>query len=188
MVQFNIDGKILLRLSINEELDILTQNEYESFLMDKNGNLKALAPPPEPEIRLPIAKFKQLDDYDICDAPQRPNAYIRFIEKSADELDGEVEYDVDEEDTTWLSIMNEQRDEQNLNPISVDTLELLMDRLEKESYFQVSWSMYVYELGSHNGGFSENSFEKLFVLFSRFIFFLVYKKPKKIFLILLKSF
>ncbi|ENN81480.1 hypothetical protein YQE_02172, partial [Dendroctonus ponderosae] len=87
---------------------------------------------------LPEACYKELDDYNICDAPPRPNAYIRFIEKSTEELDGEVEYDVDEEDTAWLNIMNEKREEQGLAPVSVDSLELLMDRLEKESYFQAA--------------------------------------------------
>lgn len=80
-----------------------------------------------------------ISDYNerVCDAPPRPNAYIRFIEKSAEELDGEVEYDVDEEDTAWLAILNKQRTKHGLPLVSVDTLELLMDRLEKESYFQV---------------------------------------------------
>lgn len=49
-----------------------------------------------------------------------------------------MEYDVDEEDTTWLAIMNERRAAQNLGPVSVDMLELLMDRLEKESYFHAA--------------------------------------------------
>lgn len=48
-----------------------------------------------------------------------------------------VEYDVDEEDTAWLSLMNQRREAAGLAPVSVDSLELLMDRLEKESYFQV---------------------------------------------------
>lgn len=45
---------------------------------------------------------------------------------------------MDEEDTAWLTIINKTRAKQGLQPVSVDTLELLMDRLEKESYFQVS--------------------------------------------------
>lgn len=53
-------------------------------------------------------------------------------------MDGEIEYDLDEEDAAWLSIMNEARTELGLPCVSVDTFELLMDRLEKESYFQVS--------------------------------------------------
>jgi bromodomain and PHD finger-containing protein 1 len=136
-VQFHIDEKII-RLSINEELDMISTEEYEAMLLDQNANLKALKPPEETVIKLPEASFKEVEDYNICDAPPRQNAYIRFIEKSAEEQDGEIEYDVDEEDTMWLDIMNSQREQQNLNPISVDTLEQLMDRLEKESYFQAA--------------------------------------------------
>ena len=60
-----------------------------------------------------------------------------FIEKSVDELDEEVEYDMDEEDVAWLDITNQQRKERGLAPVKDADLELLMDRLEKESYFQV---------------------------------------------------
>lgn len=62
----------------------------------------------------------------------------RFIEKSPEELDGEIEYDVDEEDAIWLDRMNKERAETGLSNVSIDTLELLMDRLEKESYFQTT--------------------------------------------------
>lgn len=68
----------------------------------------------------------------------------RFIERSAEELDGEVEYDMDEEDCAWLSIINEQRAAAGLPDVPVDTFELLMDRLEKESYFQVIYYFEVY--------------------------------------------
>lgn len=95
----------------------------------------------ETRISLPEASFKILSSYNITDAPPRPTlAYIRFIEKSAEELDGEVEYDMDEEDTAWLSIINERRADQNLPPVPVDAFELLMDRLEKESYFMMQVS------------------------------------------------
>lgn len=62
----------------------------------------------------------------------------RFIEKSPEELDGEIEYDVDEEDAIWLERMNKERAETGLSAVAIDTLELLMDRLEKESYFQTT--------------------------------------------------
>lgn len=65
----------------------------------------------------------------------------RFIERSVEELDGEVEYDLDEEDAAWLAIINEQRSANSLPELSVDSFELLMDRLEKESYFQVVKSL-----------------------------------------------
>lgn len=61
----------------------------------------------------------------------------RFIEKSVEELDGEVEYDMDEEDSAWLEMMNETRAKNDLPPVSMESFELLMDRLEKESYFLV---------------------------------------------------
>lgn len=45
---------------------------------------------PEPVFSLPEPTYRLVTDYNICDAPPRPNAYIRFIEKSTEELDGEV--------------------------------------------------------------------------------------------------
>lgn len=65
--------------------------------------------------------------------------FHRFIERSAEEMDGEVEYDMDEEDAAWLGIINEKRKSGGIPEVSIDTFELLMDRLEKESYFQVIW-------------------------------------------------
>lgn len=130
IIQLEINGEIV-RININESLDVQSKEDFP------DDDVKP-ALEPEPPISLPEAVFKKLDTYNICDAPPRPNAYIRFIEKSAEELDGEVEYDVDEEDTAWLSIMNEKREAQGLAPVSVDSLELLMDRLEKESYFQAA--------------------------------------------------
>lgn len=61
----------------------------------------------------------------------------RFIEKSVEELDTEVEYDMDEEDAAWLQIINERRESSGLVGVSIESFELLMDRLEKESYFLV---------------------------------------------------
>ncbi|XP_015430480.1 PREDICTED: peregrin [Dufourea novaeangliae] len=88
---------------------------------------------------LPVAMVKELDGYEqqLGEAEALPNSYIRFMERSGEELDGEVEYDLDEEDTAWLSIVNERRLASGLSPpLEPDTFELLMDRLEKESYFQ----------------------------------------------------
>ncbi|XP_012280063.1 peregrin isoform X2 [Orussus abietinus] len=88
---------------------------------------------------LPVASVKELDGYElqIGEAEPLPNSYVRFMERSGEELDGEVEYDLDEEDSAWLSIVNERRLASGLAPpMEADTFELLMDRLEKESYFQ----------------------------------------------------
>lgn len=136
VVQFEIDGKSI-KVSTVDSIPTITADEYQKLV--ENGEAPQLTEPiAEAHIPLPEAKFKKIENYSICDAPTRPNAYIRFIEKSPEELDCEVEYDVDEDDTMWLQHMNESRSESSLNPVSVDTLELLMDRLEKESYFQAA--------------------------------------------------
>ena len=88
-------------------------------------------------LKLPEAHFVEIDDYEIDDAPPLPSSYYRFIEKTAEEQDEEVEYDMDEEDVAWLNIINEKRTGEGLNKIHEDQFELLMDRLEKESYFHV---------------------------------------------------
>lgn len=61
---------------------------------------------------------------------------VRYIDKSVEELDEEVEYDIDEEDYIWLDIMNDKRRSDGVAPIPQDVFEYLMDRLEKESYFE----------------------------------------------------
>ena len=43
---------------------------------------------------------------------------------------------MDEEDTVWLEIINESRSKKGLSEVTHDQLELLMDRFEKESYFE----------------------------------------------------
>ncbi|XP_037909473.1 peregrin isoform X3 [Hermetia illucens] len=135
-VQFDIDGKSI-KVNAGEDLPIISSEDYHKML--ERGDFGPTPEvPPEPHLKLPVAAFNEIEGYNICDAPARPNAYIRFIEKSAEELDGEVEYDVDEEDTTWLATMNHKREEAGMNPVGIDTLELLMDRLEKESYFQAA--------------------------------------------------
>lgn len=134
---FKFNGKTV-PLPIEDELPVIDVQVYEKMTSHSNYEIESIEPPEEPEVKLPEAIFSKIDDYKICDAPPKPNSYIRFIEKTVEELDGEIEYDVDEEDTTWLDLINEKRDDAGLNPISIDTLELLIDRLEKESYFQAA--------------------------------------------------
>lgn len=44
---------------------------------------------------------------------------------------------MDEEDRAWLQLMNEKRTVDGLPAVEMESFELLMDRLEKESFFQV---------------------------------------------------
>lgn len=43
---------------------------------------------------------------------------------------------MDEEDSVWLEIMNENRAKKGFSEVTHDQMELLMDRFEKESYFE----------------------------------------------------
>lgn len=135
ILKFN--GKII-DLPVDEDLPVIDMQVYEKMTSHSNYEIESVQPPSEPEVKLPEAKFRIIEDYSISDATPKPNAYIRFIEKTVEELDGEVEYDMDEEDTTWLEMINEQRSEGGTNPIPTDTLEFLIDRLEKESHFQAA--------------------------------------------------
>jgi bromodomain and PHD finger-containing protein 1 len=87
-------------------------------------------------LKLPEPSFRVIEDYEPPDAKQRCPSYYRYIEKSIEDIDEEVEYDMDEEDTAWLDLINKKRRDDHLPEVPADTFELLMDRLEKESYFQ----------------------------------------------------
>ncbi|XP_068956428.1 bromodomain-containing protein 1 isoform X4 [Petaurus breviceps papuanus] len=90
------------------------------------GAPAAASPLPEPRVRVV--------EYSPPSAPRRPPAYYKFVEKSPEELDHEVEYDMDEEDYAWLEIVNERRKADGVSVVSQNMFEFLMDRFEKESY------------------------------------------------------
>jgi bromodomain and PHD finger-containing protein 1 len=86
--------------------------------------------------KLPEASYRVVDEpIEAPDAVPRSAAYFRFIEKSPEELDESVEYDMDEEDCAWLELINKTRKSNKYSEIQPDVFEMLMDRLEKESYF-----------------------------------------------------
>lgn len=84
MVQFEVDG-VACRWNINDELEVMSKDDF----IDDEAKLSDIKPE-EARIKLPEAHYRELQDYNICDAPARPIGYIRFIEKSTEELDGEV--------------------------------------------------------------------------------------------------
>ncbi|XP_066559503.1 bromodomain and PHD finger-containing protein 3 [Amia ocellicauda] len=89
-----------------------------------------------PHHALPKPTFRVLDCFTPAEAPPLPTAYYRYMEKSAEELDAEGEYDMDEEDFAWLEMVNEKRVSDGQTSVSPDAFELLMDRLEKESFLE----------------------------------------------------
>ncbi|XP_056129702.1 peregrin isoform X1 [Lampris incognitus] len=109
--------------------------KHKSKEKKKEGSSHHHSAPSGPAVKLPEAVFRELDQ-ERPDAPPRPSSYYRYIDKSVEELDEEVEYDIDEEDYIWLDIMNDKRRQEGVTPIPQEVFEYLMDRLEKESYFE----------------------------------------------------
>ncbi|TGZ52969.1 bromodomain-containing protein homolog [Temnothorax longispinosus] len=136
------DGNKSIKLAISDGIPIISMDASMSDEKLQKNNTASLEKEKEDKNilnSLPIATVKEIEGYEnqLGEADPLPNSYIRFMERSGEELDGEVEYDLDEEDTAWLSIVNERRLASGLTPaLEPDTFELLMDRLEKESYFQ----------------------------------------------------
>ncbi|XP_068595222.1 bromodomain-containing protein 1-like [Brachionichthys hirsutus] len=73
-------------------------------------------------------------EYNLPVVPRRPAAYYKYTERTAEELDEEVEYDMDEEDFAWLELINEKRKSEGVSRVSHNLFEFLMDRFEKESH------------------------------------------------------
>ncbi|XP_051011024.1 peregrin isoform X7 [Acomys russatus] len=162
MVEVDLHGRVH-RISIFDNLDVVSEDEEAPEEAPENGSNKentetpAATPksgkhknkekrkdsnhhhhhsaPTSAAPKLPEVVYRELEQ-DTPDAPPRPTSYYRYIEKSAEELDEEVEYDMDEEDYIWLDIMNERRKTEGVSPIPQEIFEYLMDRLEKESYFE----------------------------------------------------
>ncbi|CAH1783682.1 unnamed protein product [Owenia fusiformis] len=148
LVEVDLEGRVH-RINIYEPLEIITNDNAIEEIEVK----EEIKPPKSPQkakhvdgqkprldkptAKLPEPSFKVLDDYARPPVtPTRPSAYYRYIEKSAEELDEEVEYDMDEEDYAWLELINDKRTKDNNMIVSQEIFEHLMDRFEKEAFFQ----------------------------------------------------
>ncbi|XP_060931062.1 bromodomain and PHD finger-containing protein 3 isoform X2 [Limanda limanda] len=83
---------------------------------------------------LPEPTFRVLETFTPVEAAPLPAAYYRYMERSAEEQEAEAEYDMDEEDTAWLEMVNAGRTSESYSAVSQDTFELLVDRMEEEAY------------------------------------------------------
>ncbi|XP_056279278.1 bromodomain and PHD finger-containing protein 3 [Pseudoliparis swirei] len=99
--------------------------------------------PPSPEkfneshhqhMTLPEPKFHVLETFTPVEAPPLPTAYYRYIERLAEEQEDEAEYDMDDEDTAWLEMVNAGRTTEGYSAVTPDYFELLVDRMEEEAY------------------------------------------------------
>eukprot|EP00118_Oscarella_pearsei_P018622 m.191381 g.191381 ORF g.191381 m.191381 type:complete len:2209 (+) comp39449_c0_seq4:329-6955(+) len=97
--------------------------------------------PPQPRPKpappeLPTPKVRAIDPLPTRTPREQSVDYRNFVEKPVEQLEAEVEYDMDEEDCAWLSMANEKRATENAEPVPEATFEFLMDRFEKESFFE----------------------------------------------------
>ncbi|KAI2811801.1 hypothetical protein RDWZM_000962 [Blomia tropicalis] len=91
--------------------------------------------------KLPEPKFRLLKQKLEYREPNDANmAYYRYLDDADEDEQIKVEYDMDEEDAIWLEIINKRRRSERLLEVSSDTFELMMDRLEKESFFQSQYN------------------------------------------------
>ncbi|XP_067934772.1 peregrin-like [Watersipora subatra] len=155
LVEIDINGK-LRRINIFEPLKIVTKTCCKEETVNPVEDVKVETPkstpvtkkksqkdcqsstkkPPSP-YKLPEAHFKVLDDYvKPSKTHTKQSGFFRYIEKTAEELDDEVEYDMDDQDAAWLKVINQGRKKSSVCELSTDTFEFIMDRFEKEAHFQ----------------------------------------------------
>ncbi|KAL2093326.1 hypothetical protein ACEWY4_010638 [Coilia grayii] len=162
MVELEVDGRVH-RISIYDKLDVINDddpvaqeinecnsnkenNEKPQQVLVRSARLKinqekktaaaltnAQGTTPVQGSALPEAKIRTVE-YNLPLVPRRPSCYYTFMEKTLEELDEEVEYDMDEEDYAWLELVNEKRRAEGFSPVSQNVFEFLMDRFEKESF------------------------------------------------------
>lgn len=75
-------------------------------------------------------------EYNLPAVPKRAAAFYKYTEKTDEELDEETEYDMDEEDYSWLDLVNEKRRSEGVSQVSYNVFEFLVDRFEKELYLE----------------------------------------------------
>ncbi|XP_067283009.1 bromodomain-containing protein 1 isoform X2 [Pseudorasbora parva] len=161
MVELEVDGR-LHRISIFDKLDVImdedpmaqeiiecTSNKenaekhqqvlVRSARLKNNQQKKKAAVTAQKSL---VQDFNLLEpnfrtvDYNLPAIPCRPSTYYKYEEKTLEELNEEVEYDMDEEDFAWLELVNEKRKCEGLNQVSPNAFEFLLDRFEKESFLE----------------------------------------------------
>ncbi|GAA6227657.1 bromodomain-containing protein 1-like isoform X2 [Lates japonicus] len=163
MVELEVDGRVH-RLSIYDKLDVIMDDDPTAQeIMECNSNKENNEKPQQVLVRSVRLKNNQQKknaaltashgtggshggtggllepkvrtvEYNLPVVPKRPAAYYKYTERTAEELDEEVEYDMDEEDYAWLELINEKRKSEGVSQVSHNLFEFLMDRFEKESY------------------------------------------------------
>lgn len=121
-----------MTFDINEKLPIIRLTGPQSDELEQNGHNGV------EQLNLPKASYRRVNNQHYArrkPAPKRGDSYYHHVEPDPDTLLNRVEYDMDLEDTHWLESFNATTGaELNFNVSEVD-FEKIIDRLEKESYF-----------------------------------------------------
>uniref|UniRef100_A0A3Q2XRJ4 Bromodomain and PHD finger containing 3 n=1 Tax=Hippocampus comes TaxID=109280 RepID=A0A3Q2XRJ4_HIPCM len=143
VVEVELDGR-LHRISILEPLVVITEDEMMAQDISECNSNKENSEQPSPPISLnathnhllplPEPSFRLVDTFTHVEAPPLPTAYYRYIERLTEDQEALAEYDMDEEDSAWLEMVNAGRTAEGCTALSADTFELLVDRLEDEAY------------------------------------------------------
>lgn len=85
IVEFEVEGRAV-RVEMNEPIPVISKQEYERLYCTNdsrstrnNNRTEVASKMEETKLELPEPSFTVLDTYNIPDAPQRPNAYIRYV-------------------------------------------------------------------------------------------------------------
>ncbi|RXW14544.1 hypothetical protein EST38_g11319, partial [Candolleomyces aberdarensis] len=118
-----------------DELGNPTLHYKRNGMCEEGGKRFAIVERIRPPLRLkaeiPIPLTDGLQDNDGYPFT-RGELYIRHIEPLEIDLARQVEYDMDEQDAEWLDAVNQERRKEQLDHITAETFEIIMDRLEKE--------------------------------------------------------
>ncbi|KAM9320997.1 bromodomain and PHD finger-containing protein 3 [Gastrophryne carolinensis] len=162
MVDIEIDGR-LHRISIFEPLWMVSEDELTAqditecnsnkensdLTLSTNcrksstkGKKREVCSKQDPSTHLtplPQPVFKEVEPLNVEDLQADfvlPDTLYQYVERPVEEIDKDVEYDLDEVDLAWLDLINEKRQNDGFSVVSAETFELLIDRLEKESFLQ----------------------------------------------------
>uniref|UniRef100_A0A3P9NWJ0 Bromodomain and PHD finger containing 3 n=1 Tax=Poecilia reticulata TaxID=8081 RepID=A0A3P9NWJ0_POERE len=161
VVEVELDGR-LHRISVLEPLEVITDDEtvaqdISECNSNKENSEQSVSPTSSAQtprkvsmlrgrrkdsrvasgsthVTLPEPKFRVVESFTPVEAAPLPAAYYRYIECSPEDQETKAEYDMDEEDSAWLEMVNASRLSESLSAISPDNFELLVDRLEEEAY------------------------------------------------------
>lgn len=93
----------------------------------KNANIYGSPKKVEPDSEVPKKKLKK-------GRGRKKRQDVTLTEPKEEDDQTCVEYDMDEEDSIWLDIMNKKRRSDKLLPVDRNEFEKMMDKLENESY------------------------------------------------------